>query len=41
LDNTLGSVIGQFEPGQTIELKVLRGEELMTLQATLAELKNE
>jgi serine protease Do len=41
LDNTLGSVIGQFEPGQTIELKVLRREELMTLQATLAELKNE
>ncbi|NBS42043.1 PDZ domain-containing protein [bacterium] len=40
-DVSLGSQIGEFAPGQTIVLKVARGDEMFELNATLAELSDE
>jgi len=40
-EQSLGSMIGDLEPGQVIVLRVVRGDELLTLNATLEELETE
>ncbi|OGL96060.1 hypothetical protein A2348_00890 [Candidatus Uhrbacteria bacterium RIFOXYB12_FULL_58_10] len=40
-DRSLGSLVSELEPEQTVELQIARGDELLTLAATLKELEIE